>query len=193
MSLQNDPVFAPFFKMKKARVPMPAIKMKMQAANLDPEIIERDGTEPSPNAPAARAAAVALQDDADYAPFFKMKKARVPIPAIRMKMQAAGLNADLIEREGTSPAPNNAVTTGGNALKSVPKKKEDPGKPKCKPKVDLRVFFIFHSCCKKWDSIFFKPLFWETVKREQVEKTIWSKMDDSVFISDGAPMFTLDW
>jgi hypothetical protein len=112
MTLAEHPDYAPFFKMKKMRVPPPAIKQKMEAAGLDSSLIDMDGDSPAPGAPVAAAAGggggMTLAEHPDYAPFFKMKKMRVPPPAIKQKMVAAGLDPSMIDKDGSSPAPGGA-------------------------------------------------------------------------------------
>jgi hypothetical protein len=78
VSLESSEKYGKYFKMKKARVPLPAIKMKMEAAGLDPEMIEKDGNSPAPGGASAAAGAAApvvtLEQSEEYGKFFKMKK-----------------------------------------------------------------------------------------------------------------------
>jgi hypothetical protein len=50
MTLNEDPVYAPFFKMMRMGVPSGAIKQKMSLAGADPSMLDRDPSSPSPNA-----------------------------------------------------------------------------------------------------------------------------------------------
>ena len=50
MTLNEDPVFATFFKMVRMGVPKGAVMNKMALAGLDPSIADRDPSGPSPNA-----------------------------------------------------------------------------------------------------------------------------------------------
>ena len=72
---------------------------------LDPELIEQDGAAPAPAMAPGAPVVVALQDDPYYAPFFKMKRDLEALHVIKSKMEAAGLDPELIEKDGTAPAP----------------------------------------------------------------------------------------
>ena len=107
VALKDDEEYGPFFKMLKARVPRPAIELKMRQKGLDPAMLDKDPESPSPNQPMeSKAKAIALKDDEDYGPFFKMLKARVPRPAIELKMKLKGLDPSMLDKDPESPSPN---------------------------------------------------------------------------------------
>jgi len=47
--LKDDPLFAKYFKMLKMHLPPPAVKQKMRAEGVDPDILDMDPEGPSPN------------------------------------------------------------------------------------------------------------------------------------------------
>ena len=121
--------------MKKMRVPLQAIKNKMEAAGLEPTFIDQDGSAvvSSGGAGAGAAAAAAasgttFQDDPIYAQYFKMKKMRVPLPAIKSKMQAAGLDPDIIDKDGSDVVSSGGAGAGAGAAAAASgtKLKDDP-------------------------------------------------------------------
>ena len=120
VALKDDEEYGPFFKMLKARVPRPAIELKMRQKGLDPSFLDKDPTSPSPNQPAASGsnvgtALIALTDDEEYGPFFKMLKAQVPRPAIELKMRQKGLDPAMLDKDPSSPSPNQP-TAGGSTV-----------------------------------------------------------------------------
>lgn len=114
--ISEDPAYQPFFKMTKMGVPAQAVKNKMQAAGLNPDLLDTPdapasaasssaapASAPAPApAPAPSAAAPAsggglqLKDDPVYALYFRMLKTGVPEGAVALKMQAAGLDASVL-------------------------------------------------------------------------------------------------
>ena len=49
LKLKDDPLFAKYFKMLKMHLPPPAVKQKMRAEGVDPDILDMDPEGPSPN------------------------------------------------------------------------------------------------------------------------------------------------
>lgn len=116
--LAEHPKYMRFFKMLKIGLPAAAVKQKMQAEGVDPAMLDRPADEKIPlnDAPAAAtgqaagtAAAtvekVPLGEHPKYAKFFKMLKVGLPLPAVKMKAEAEGVDASMLDRDPTELVP----------------------------------------------------------------------------------------
>ncbi|KAJ8524563.1 hypothetical protein ON010_g16554 [Phytophthora cinnamomi] len=197
--VKDDEQYAKFFKLLKMGMPAEQIKLKMSASGLNPDLLD------TPDAPMAAsggggAAApttasnqvMTLREDPAYEKFFKLVKMGMPLEQVKMKMSAAGLNADLLDTPD-APSPNQkaADSSGGGGLlaglpppteavkvdpsalktslslklnKAAPKKPEEPQLPK-KETVKPNVEL--------------RPLFWTRVPVNVVSSTVWMKLNDS--------------
>ncbi|GBG34259.1 Formin-like protein 3 [Hondaea fermentalgiana] len=133
VKLKDDPQYGKFFKMLAVRVPLQAVKNKVEAEGLDPNMLDKDPNDPSPNQPAAKkeeekAAAVALKDDPRYGKFFKMLAVRVPLQAVKNKVEAEGLDPAMMDKDPNDPAPPmpGAESEKGGGEKAAVALKDDP-------------------------------------------------------------------
>ncbi|CAH0480110.1 unnamed protein product [Peronospora belbahrii] len=190
--VKNDEQYAKFFKLLKMGMPSEQVKLKMIASGLNPDLLD------TPDAPMPGSAAspvvtsnpvMTVKEDPAYEKFFKLIKMGMPAEQVKMKMSAAGVNADLLDMPD-APSPNQkAASSGGSLLAGLPppaeavkvdslalkasakldktaapKQSEEPQLPKketVKPNVELR------------------PLFWTRVPVNVVSSTVWMKLNDS--------------
>ncbi|KAF0719876.1 Aste57867_737 [Aphanomyces stellatus] len=118
---KEHPSYAKFFKLMKMGMPLEQIKLKASSEGLNPAILDTpDAMLPEVLAGAADADAknakptlVKVSDHPSYAKYFKLQKMGMPLPQIQLKMNAEGLNPDLLE----SPD------------KEIPEKAEEPAGP----------------------------------------------------------------
>ncbi|CAN0153592.1 unnamed protein product, partial [Phaeothamnion confervicola] len=117
---QEHPKYGKFFKMRKAGVPEGAVRLKMGADSLNPEMLATPSAQvpltgddiaawqeanrgavaapaSAPAKPADPPSAVPVQEHPKYAKFFKMRKAGVPEGAVRMKLGAEGLDVAMLD------------------------------------------------------------------------------------------------
>ncbi|KAG7395441.1 hypothetical protein PHYBOEH_003732 [Phytophthora boehmeriae] len=194
--VKDDEQYAKFFKLMKMGMPAEQIKLKMSASGLNPDLLDTpDAPMPGSGSAAPQASSsqvTTVQEDPAYEKFFKLVKMGMPPEQVKMKMSAAGLNADLLDTPD-APSPNQKTTggTGGGLLaglpppkeavkvdpsalqasltskltkKTVPKKSEEPALPK-KETVKPNVEL--------------RPLFWTRVPVNVVSSTVWMKLNDS--------------
>ncbi|KAL4093817.1 hypothetical protein PRIC1_011247 [Phytophthora ramorum] len=196
--VKDDEQYAKFFKLLKMGMPAEQIKLKMTAGGLNPDLLDTPDA-PMPGSAGAIAPAAAsnqvmsVKEDPAYEKFFKLVKMGMPAEQVKMKMIAAGLNADLLDTPdapspnqksaGSSagggllsglPPPTEAVKVDPSALKAslasklnnkaAPKKPEEPQLPK-KETVKPNVEL--------------RPLFWTRVPVNVVSSTVWMKLNDS--------------
>ncbi|CEG42627.1 formin-homology 2 domain-containing protein [Plasmopara halstedii] len=194
--VKDDEQYAKFFKLSKMGMPSEQIKLKMSASGLNPDLLDTpdallSGSNGSSLSAADPNQTMSVMDDPVYQKFFKLLKMGMPHAQVKLKMSAAGLNADLLDmpdapspnqKAGGSnggllaglPPPAAAVKVDTSALqaslaskatqKSVPNNKEESQLPKkeiVKPNVELR------------------PLFWTRVPVNVVSRTVWMKLNDS--------------
>lgn len=108
-----DPRFVKYQKMLKMHIPEGAVRMKIQAEGFEPDLvlasILQPAADPKPTAPPAPAiASASALPDPRFAKYQKMLKMHIPEGAVRMKIQAEGLNPDevLASLQGSSLATN---------------------------------------------------------------------------------------
>ncbi|KAE8913668.1 hypothetical protein PF005_g6862 [Phytophthora fragariae] len=195
--VKDDEQYAKFFKLLKMGMPAEQIKLKMSASGLNPDLLDTpDAPMPGSGAVAAPAAAanqvMTVKEDPAYEKFFKLIKMGMPPEQVKMKMSAAGLNADWLDTPDAPspnqkavggsggggllaglPPPTEAVKVDPSALKAslasklnkgAPKKPEEPQLPK-KETVKPNVEL--------------RPLFWTRVPVNVVSSTVWMKLNDS--------------
>ena len=117
--LKDDPKYSKYFKMLKMHLPPPAVKQKMSAEGLDPNVLDMDPESPSPNQPAAVAGGggpvLLLKDDEKYSKYFKMLKMHLPPPAVKQKMSAEGLDPNVLDMDPEGPSPNQPAAAAAPA------------------------------------------------------------------------------
>lgn len=194
--VKDDEQYAKFFKLLKMGMPAEQVKLKMSASGLDSDLLDTPDAlllgQCSATSPTLTSnKMLSVKEDPAYEKFFKLVKMGMPLEQVKMKMNAVGLNADLLDTPDV-PSPNQtssgtkggllagmlppkkAVPTGVSALqtsltsklnqKPVSNNQEEsqlPKKETVKPNVELR------------------PLFWTRVPVNVVSSTVWMKLDDS--------------
>lgn len=105
-----DPKYDKYFKMLKMHIPKEAVVLKMQAAGLDPSVL--DGGQQSTSSQAAAADGPpaeekepALKDDPRFKKYFTMLRSHIPRGAIEQKMLAEGVDVKILDMDPTKPAP----------------------------------------------------------------------------------------
>jgi len=133
LKLIDDPQVAKYFKMLKLHLPVPAVKQKMTAEGLDPDILDRDPESLSPNSPPPAAANAApggpkmlLKDDPQFAKYFKMLKMHLPPPAVKQKMTSEGLDPSVLDMDPEGPSPNQPAAAPAAAGAATVLLKDDP-------------------------------------------------------------------
>jgi len=167
----------------------------MSASGLNPDLLDTPDA-PMPGSGGAPAAAsnqvMSVKEDPAYEKFFKLVKMGMPAEQVKMKMSAAGVNADLLDTPDAPsphqksgggsgaggllaglPPPTEAVKVDPSALKAslasklnkkAPKKPDEPQLPK---KETVK------------PNIELRPLFWTRVPVNVVSSTVWMKLNDS--------------
>lgn len=129
----EHPDYAPFFKLSRLGVPMAVVSAKVQAAGLDPSVLEDPdamigqgggggGSKPSSEqstttqqqqqpVESSTSGMVKASEHPDYAPFFKLTRLGVPVPVVSGKVSAAGLDPAVLD----NPDAMIPITTGGGA------------------------------------------------------------------------------
>ncbi|EQC42260.1 hypothetical protein SDRG_01094, partial [Saprolegnia diclina VS20] len=111
--VKDHPDYAKFFKLLSMGLPAEQVKMKMQQAGADPNLLDTPDALISEPPATAAAGAVTVKDDQRYAKFFKLAKMGMPAEQIKLKMGAEGLNPDLFDTP-------DAVLGDGTAVNSPP-------------------------------------------------------------------------
>jgi Ca2+-binding EF-hand superfamily protein len=99
---------------------LPPLKEELPVA---PENLPDVASAPAP-APAAASApsepsGAVLKDDPDYGPFFKLLRVGVPMPVVKQKVQAAGLDPSVMELDPDGPAPRGSPSKSASNSKPV--------------------------------------------------------------------------
>jgi hypothetical protein len=111
VAVAEHPKYAKYFKMLKIGLPAAAVKQKMQSEGVEPDMLDRPADEKIPlnDAPASAAAPavekVALSEHPKYAKYFKMLKVGLPLAAVKLKAEAEGLDASMLERDPAELVP----------------------------------------------------------------------------------------
>ncbi|GMF18908.1 unnamed protein product [Phytophthora lilii] len=134
VAAKDHPDYLKFFKLMKMGLPAEQVKMKMQAAGVDPSILDDPdaiigGAAPgadSASAPPAAAGGTLVKDDEQYAKFFKLLKMEMPAEQIKLKMSASGLNPDLLDTPDAPMPGSGGSATPAPASNHVMTVKEDP-------------------------------------------------------------------
>ncbi|POM72125.1 Formin-2 domain containing hypothetical protein, partial [Phytophthora palmivora] len=100
--VKDDEQYAKFFKLLKMGMPSEQIKLKMSASGLNPDLLDTpDAPMPGSSGTVAPAAAsnqgMTVKEDPAYEKFFKLVKMGMPPEQVKMKMSAAGVNADFLD------------------------------------------------------------------------------------------------
>ncbi|OQR81867.1 formin-homology 2 domain-containing protein, partial [Thraustotheca clavata] len=97
--VKDHPDYAKYFKLLSMGLPAEQVKMKMQQASVDPDLLDTPekiiGGAPPPAT--ASPAGVTVKDDERYMKYFKLLKMGMPPEQIKMKMAADGLQPDLLD------------------------------------------------------------------------------------------------
>jgi hypothetical protein len=111
VAVGEHPKYAKYFKMLKIGLPAAAVKQKMQSEGVEPDMLDRPADEKIPlngtpaSAPATAVEKVALSEHPKYAKYFKMLKVGLPLAAVKLKAEAEGLDASMLERDPTELVP----------------------------------------------------------------------------------------
>ncbi|RMX65125.1 hypothetical protein DD238_005573 [Peronospora effusa] len=198
-SVKEDEQYAKFFKLLKMGMPSEQIKLKMTSSGLNPDLLDTpDAPMPGSGVAATLAATsnqvMTVKEDPGYEKFFKLLKMGMSAEQVKMKMSAAGVNADLLDTPD-APSPNQKEADssggGGNLLAGLPPPAEavkvDPsvleasltvklGKPTTPEQSE-------ESRLPKKDTVKpnveLRPLFWTRVPVNVVSSTVWMKLNDS--------------
>uniref|UniRef100_A0AAV1UQK8 Uncharacterized protein n=1 Tax=Peronospora matthiolae TaxID=2874970 RepID=A0AAV1UQK8_9STRA len=193
--VKDDEQYAKFFKLLKMGMPAEQVKLKMVSGGLYPDLLD------TPDAPmhgsggtttpaAAFDQTMTVKEDPLYEKYFKLVTMGMPAEQVKVRMKAAGVDADLLDTPDAPspsqnmprrssgggllaglPPPTEAVKVDPSALKkslasklTASEKTEEsklPKKETVKPNVELR------------------PLFWTRVPINVVSSTVWMKLNDS--------------
>ena len=164
---REDPTYQKFFKMLKMGLPRPAVEIKMKAEGFDPKILDH----PDDPVPGAAADTTPVKDHPKYQKYFKMLKMGMPKVGVAIKMNAEGLNADVLELDPEKPLPAKFSSGGGGGgakrggfklpKKPVPKKDEGPKKPEGPMKAKIKPEHKM------------KALFWSKISATAACETVW--------------------
>ncbi|KAJ0408063.1 hypothetical protein ATCC90586_003698 [Pythium insidiosum] len=97
--VKDDGAFKKYFKLKDMSMPIEQIKAKMEADGVNPALLDTPD-EVSPNDPGAPEGAyipMLVKDDPKLKKFFKLKMMEMPIDQIKLKMEAEGVDPELID------------------------------------------------------------------------------------------------
>jgi len=117
-----------YHKMLKAGVPLGAVKAKMTAEGVNPNLLEAVDNNKVTTATAVSVDIVTtVKDNASLDKYHKMLKAGVPLGAVKAKMTAEGINPDLLTSSTSSDqssilpssTPSKKVSFGQNALNKM--------------------------------------------------------------------------
>ncbi|RHY74122.1 hypothetical protein DYB34_005103 [Aphanomyces astaci] len=115
--VQNDDKFKKYFKLLKMAMPVDQIKAKMEVEGVPPALLDTP-TAISPNDPGAPPGAylpLTVGEDPKFKKYFKLQEMHIPVDQIKMKMEAEGLDPDLLDHpEKVSPHdPGPPAVNGG--------------------------------------------------------------------------------
>ncbi|OWZ19222.1 Formin like protein [Phytophthora megakarya] len=198
--VKDDEQYAKFFKLLKMGMPSEQIKLKMSASGLDPDLLDTPDAPMSGSggatAPATASSQVmTVKEDPAYEKFFKLVKMGMPPEQVKMKMSAAGLNADLLDAPD-APSPNQNAGSGSSAgggglLAGLPPPKEAVKVDPSALQASLASKMNKKPTAKKPDepqlpkketvkpNMELRPLFWTRVPVNVVSSTVWMKLNDS--------------
>lgn len=194
--VKDDERYVKYFKLLKMGMPPEQVKLKMSADGVDPSVLDNPdavvpGSGGAPSASTPPAQAMTVKEDPDYEKFFKLVKMGMPSEQVKMKMSAAGLNADLLDTPD-APSPNQKSGGGGSGiLAGLPPKAEavrvDPGALQAslssKLKKSVSVKKPEEPQLPKKETVTpnveLRPLFWTRVPVNVVSSTVWMKLNDA--------------
>ncbi|KAF0686440.1 Aste57867_21768 [Aphanomyces stellatus] len=109
LTCKQDPDYAKFFKLLSMGLPPEQVKMKMQQAGVDPNILD------TPDAPSGKsggavatppvAVAAAAPVNPAYEKYFKLMKMGMPLEQVKLKASADGLDPSVLDNPPTAAAP----------------------------------------------------------------------------------------
>jgi len=99
--LKDDPKYAKYFKMLKTGVPMGAVKNAMERDGVDASVMDGDHSAPAGH---QSSGGVPLNEDPQYAKYFKMLKAGLPMGAVKNAMERDGMDASVMDGDHAAPA-----------------------------------------------------------------------------------------
>ncbi|GAB9473074.1 hypothetical protein Gpo141_00010233 [Globisporangium polare] len=105
--VKDDPDFRKYFKLKEMAMPSEQIKAKMEGDGVNPALLDTPD-EISPNDPGPAPGAyipLTVGNDPVFKKYFKLKNMNMPIDQIKLKMEADGVDADLLDQP-TKVSPN---------------------------------------------------------------------------------------
>ncbi|ETV99144.1 hypothetical protein H310_08548 [Aphanomyces invadans] len=104
--VKDDDKFKKYFKLLKMAMPVDQIKAKMEVEGVSPALLDTPNAV-SPNDPGAPPGAyipLTVGEDPKFKKYFKLQAMHMPIDQIKMKMEAEGLDPDLLDHpEKISP------------------------------------------------------------------------------------------
>uniref|UniRef100_K3WRT8 MYND-type domain-containing protein n=1 Tax=Globisporangium ultimum (strain ATCC 200006 / CBS 805.95 / DAOM BR144) TaxID=431595 RepID=K3WRT8_GLOUD len=105
--VKDDPEFRKYFKLKDMAMPTEQIKAKMEGDGVNPSLLDTPD-EVSPNDPGPAPGAyipLSVGNDPVFKKYFKLKSMDMPIKQIKLKMEADGVDPDLLDHP-TQVSPN---------------------------------------------------------------------------------------
>ncbi|KAF1326372.1 Peptidyl-trna hydrolase 2, partial [Globisporangium splendens] len=105
--VKDDPEFRKYFKLKDMAMPTEQIKAKMEGDGVNPSLLDTPD-EVSPNDPGPAPGAyipLTVGNDPVFKKYFKLKSMNMPIEQIKLKMEADGVDPDLLDHP-TQVSPN---------------------------------------------------------------------------------------
>lgn len=100
--VKDDDAFKKYFKLKDMSMPIEQIRAKMEADGVNPALLDAPN-EISPNdsgAPEGAYIPMMVKDDPKFKTYLKLKQLNMPIDQIKMKMEADGVDPELLDNPG---------------------------------------------------------------------------------------------
>lgn len=114
----EHPVLSKFFKMKKCLVARPGIEQAMKDAGVPLSYLDKDPNDLVPIQLPKAGDLIAVSEHPLYKTFFNQLKYRTPIAAIKNKMELAGLDSSIIDKDPSELIPLEVQKPVSKATKS---------------------------------------------------------------------------
>ncbi|ETV93743.1 hypothetical protein H310_12319 [Aphanomyces invadans] len=102
LTMKELPEYAKFFKLLSMGLPPEQVKMKMQQAGVDPNVLDTPDAPSGKLAEGAAPIAPASEGHPDYAKYFKLVKMGMPLEQVKLKASADGMDPSMLD--GSPPA-----------------------------------------------------------------------------------------
>ncbi len=144
--LKDSKIYGKYFKMLKMRIPIGAVKNKMEKDDVDPSILDLgpDAYEPLP--PSLQTTmTLLLKDDPTFTKYFKMLDVGLPPQAVKHRMTQDKMDPKVLDMDLNGPSPNQPNQASKLLLfhtdspkKGKKKKKKKPGDGLVRKKIHWR-------------------------------------------------------